>query len=125
MDFEEAKVFNRLICEIDTHLKYPSHVDEEANQLIRFYGFGIDELEVNFCTEYMDRNLRSIRNHIREKQKFFPFELLQYFAVVLVEGLDYLKTKFNIIHRDIKPDNILYSKTANKIKLADFEISRT
>ena len=55
----------------------------------------------------------------------FPPELLQYIAVVLVKALDYLKSKLNIIHRDIKPDNVLYKlEKPGYIKLADFGISR-
>ena len=73
----------------------------------------------------MDGNLTAIRNHLRKTRKNFPPKLLQYIAVVLVEALDYMKTKFNIMHRDVKPDNILYSKESKTIKLADFGISRT
>lgn len=39
-----------------------------------------------------------------------------------VKALNYLKEKLEIIHRDVKPSNILLDKAGN-IKLCDFGIS--
>jgi serine/threonine protein kinase len=49
-------------------------------------------------------------------------ELRDAFYKVL-DGLSYLH-KHHICHRDIKPDNILYDATNQKIKIIDFGVSK-
>lgn len=51
-----------------------------------------------------------------------PFEI-RYIMYQLFDTLAYLH-KNGICHRDIKPDNILYDRTNNQIKIIDFGISK-
>ena len=42
----------------------------------------------------------------------------------MLVGIEFLHDKMNIIHRDLKLDNILYSSHDHQIKIADFTVSK-
>jgi len=47
---------------------------------------------------------------------------MAYIAREILQALDFIHTK-DYIHRDIKPDNLMYDQTTGKIKLIDFGLS--
>lgn len=65
----------------------------------------------------------SLRNHIHNEGVFAPFDALELFKPVFL-GLDYLHEHFEtpLIHRDIKPDNIVVTKRG--AMLIDFGAAR-
>jgi len=67
--------------------------------------------------EYFDVNLRDTYS----KPSKFPMsvQILQSYARELLKSLYFIK-KLGMIHADIKPDNILLTKEAKRIKLCDF-----
>ncbi|MEG4197655.1 protein kinase domain-containing protein [Microcoleus sp. Pol12A5] len=52
----------------------------------------------------------------------FPLTEVLRIAIVLIDALDYLH-RHSIIHKDIKPGNIIINSTTAEVKLTDFSIS--
>jgi mitogen-activated protein kinase kinase 3 len=50
------------------------------------------------------------------------FSVCRLIAYSVVSALHYLHTRLRVIHRDVKPSNILISRTG-KVKMCDFGIS--
>ncbi|XP_046913363.2 mitogen-activated protein kinase kinase 1 [Dermatophagoides farinae] len=87
--------------------------------IVGFYGAFYSDGEINICMEYMDggsfdlvlKNAGRIDEHILGKV-----------TTTVIKGLNYLREKHQIIHRDVKPSNILVN-SRGEIKICDFGVS--
>lgn len=88
--------------------------------IIGFYGTFIHESNVVICMEYIDCGSLE---HIFKLTGPFPEFMLKHIAYSVLQGLIYLYDTHKIIHRDVKPSNVLMN-SKGKIKLCDFGVSR-
>nr|ADI24875.1 MAPKK [Bursaphelenchus xylophilus] len=87
--------------------------------IVGFYGAFTNNNDISICMEYMDGLSLDIvlqyNQRISEKR-------VGRIAVAVIKGLTYLKEEFNILHRDVKPSNMLVN-SRGEIKLCDFGVS--
>lgn len=88
--------------------------------IVYCYGYFISDLEVRVCMELMATCLDRLLK--RTNHRPFPEAIVGKMAVSIISALDYLKNEHNVIHRDVKPSNILMDWNGT-IKLCDFGIS--
>ncbi|CCD62387.1 Dual specificity mitogen-activated protein kinase kinase mek-1 [Caenorhabditis elegans] len=87
--------------------------------IVRCFGYFITNFDVRVCMECMATCLDRLL--IRIKQPI-PERIIGKLSVSIIKALHYLKTKHQIMHRDVKPSNILLD-WSGVIKLCDFGIA--
>ncbi|GAA5967565.1 hypothetical protein JCM11641_005696 [Rhodosporidiobolus odoratus] len=110
LELDDSKL-KTIITELDIlHRATSPHI-------IDFYGAFFIESCVYYCMEYMDGG----------SLDFFagtdvPEDVLARITTSMVEGLRFLKEELKIMHRDVKPTNVLISRKG-AVKLCDFGVS--
>ena len=97
----------------------------DSPYLIKYYGAFFADGVVKVAMELMDLgSTRRISNSVAgHPQPVMPESILFYFVSSILRGLHYLHKEKHMIHRDIKPDNVLIS-SCGEIKLCDFGVCR-
>merc|ERR1719261_1871800 len=57
------------------------------------------------------------------KERGVPESVLAPVTKAVLKGLDYLHTKRHLVHRDLKPGNLLFANDG-KVKITDFGVSQ-
>ncbi|KAI8489211.1 dual specificity mitogen-activated protein kinase kinase 1-like isoform X1 [Branchiostoma floridae x Branchiostoma belcheri] len=87
--------------------------------IVGFYGAFYSDGEISICMEYMDGGSLDL---ILKKAGKIHEQILGKISIAVLKGLTYLREKHQIMHRDVKPSNILVN-SGGEIKLCDFGVS--
>jgi len=81
-----------------------------------------DEVYLHLVTEFMPSTLhREIEKH-QSDGNAIPGPLIQLYSLQILRALHFLERR-GIIHRDVKPENLLLNPMTNELKLCDFGCS--
>ncbi|XP_020632934.1 dual specificity mitogen-activated protein kinase kinase 6-like [Orbicella faveolata] len=108
----------RLLMDLDVSMRVT-----DCPYTVHFYGALFREGDVWICMELMKASLDKLyRKVYGTSGRRVPEEVLREIAIAMVHALNYLHSKLKVIHRDVKPSNILVDDKGN-FKLCDFGIS--
>ncbi|TGZ59047.1 hypothetical protein CRM22_009296 [Opisthorchis felineus] len=91
----------------------------DCEYIVHCFGIFLTASDVWICMEIMSTCLDKL---LRDLHRPFPEKVLGKVTVSITTALDYLKRKHNVMHRDVKPSNMLLSYEGI-VKLCDFGIS--
>ena len=95
----------------------------ENRHVIIYFSSFIENGNLYIITEYMNGgNLNSLFKKAKEKRELIEEKRIWDILIQVLIGLDYLHKKKLIIHRNIKPDNILMDTDGN-VKITDLDSS--
>lgn len=93
-----------------------------CEDIVRFYGALFQDGDCWICMELMDCSLDNFYPLVYARGEQIPQRVIGFITASVVRALNYLKDMLNIIHRDVKPSNILLD-CKGFVKLCDFGIS--
>ncbi|XP_047134652.1 dual specificity mitogen-activated protein kinase kinase 7 isoform X1 [Hydra vulgaris] len=108
---EEQK---RILMDLDVITKC-----NDCSYIVNCFGLFISQSDVYVCMELMGTCLEKLLKTTRTP---VPEPILGKVAYSVVKALQYLKQVHGVMHRDVKPSNILLDDKGN-VKLCDFGIS--
>lgn len=118
---EKEKV---LINELITNAVLQANLKQvQDSHIVRYLGFEIYDKQYVMVMEYVDG--QSLREHIGDIGEGHPLPTQEALEIAsqVCQGLVTIH-RFNIFHRDIKPDNILLSAADGLVKITDLGIAR-
>ena len=90
--------------------------------IVRFYGVMFRQGDVMICMEVMDISLDKFYKCVFSANRLMSEDVLWTISFSVLNALAYLNKELRVIHRDVKPSNMLIGRNG-KVKLCDFGIS--
>lgn len=107
----------RLLMDLDISMRA-----SDCPYTIQFYGALFREGDVWICMEVMDTSLDKFYTEVYKSGRTIPEDILGKIAFSVVSALHYLQSNLQVIHRDVKPSNVLINR-CGQVKMCDFGIS--
>ncbi|CAD1471303.1 unnamed protein product, partial [Heterotrigona itama] len=107
----------RLLMDLDISMR-----SSACQYTVQFYGALFREGDVWICMEVMDMSLDKFYTKVYKHGHAIPEDILGKIAFAVVSALHYLYSQLRVIHRDVKPSNILINRKG-EVKICDFGIS--
>uniref|UniRef100_A0A0V0G9F5 mitogen-activated protein kinase kinase n=1 Tax=Triatoma dimidiata TaxID=72491 RepID=A0A0V0G9F5_TRIDM len=107
----------RLLMDLDISMR-----SSDCAHTVQFYGALFREGDVWICMEVMDTSLDKFYAKGMKHGLTIPEPILGNIALAVVSALQYLYSNLRVIHRDVKPSNILITRSG-EVKMCDFGIS--
>ena len=107
----------RLLMDLDISMR-----SSDCPYTVHFYGAMFREGDVWICMEVMDISLDKFYAKAFANELLISEEVLGKIAFSVISALHYLHTELKVIHRDVKPSNILINRSGH-VKMCDFGIS--
>merc|ERR1719486_672914 len=95
----------RLLMDLDISMR-----SSDCDYTVHFFGAMFREGDVMICMEVMDISLDKFYARAFNINKPIPEDVLGKVAFAVICALNYLHTKLQVIHRDVKPSNILINR---------------
>ncbi|XP_071797092.1 dual specificity mitogen-activated protein kinase kinase 6-like [Asterias amurensis] len=107
----------RILMDMDVAMR-----SSDCQWTVEFYGALFQEGDVLICMEVMDTCLEKFYKEVKVRNTFIPENIVSRIAFSIVSALHYLQTNLKVMHRDVKPSNVLVNRNG-MIKMCDFGIS--
>lgn len=107
--------------QVKQDLKFMLRVGQDQHpHIVRFYGYALIKYKAFIVMELMDTCCGSL---LEKFPSGLPLQVTAVICTSVVRGLNHLKSVYNMIHRDVRPPNILVHRNGS-VKLCDFGVSR-
>ncbi|XP_014220761.1 dual specificity mitogen-activated protein kinase kinase 6 [Trichogramma pretiosum] len=107
----------RLLMDLDITMR-----SSACPYTVQFYGALFREGDVWICMEVMDTSMDKLYDKVYNNGLNIPEDVLGKIAFSVISALHYLHSELKVIHRDVKPSNILINRQG-QVKICDFGIS--
>ena len=98
-------------------MKYPNVVNVEG------VAFSNSNNNIELCLEYCRYDLKKLIDCKKNDSSFYNVKFIKNMMYQLLKGVEHLHSH-KVLHRDLKPQNILVDDNGWTLKLADFGLSR-
>ncbi|KAL0488126.1 cyclin-dependent kinase 2, partial [Acrasis kona] len=97
--------------------------DLDHSNVVTLYDVVHSGKSIYLVYELLDQDLKNFIDIRNERKEVLPMPLVKSYLYQILKGIAYCHSN-RVLHRDIKPQNLLLEKQTGRIKIADFGLSR-